>query len=157
MAEVLEVDNFQAVARLAVVEVVDDIVALVDVNELQVELLANGIDEREQVLFFLDAAILVALAINKPGDLCVRSRGGPDLFGPNASGPDKICPPMIVRLEFVFLPHHQRGTADQNDVFAVGRGGGGRSVGGENRQENEEQEQSFHREMSGAVFMLKSG
>src|SRR3954471_24961266 len=116
MAEVLEVDDFQAVARLTGVEVIDDVVALVDVNELQVELLANGIDEGEKVLLFLDAAILIALAINEPGNLRVRSGGGPDLFGPNARGANKICPPMVMGLDLVFLPHHQGGTADENDV-----------------------------------------
>src|SRR6185437_1694132 len=156
MAEVLEVDDLQAVARLTAVEVVNDFVALVEINELQVELLADGIDEAEQVLFFLGAAVFVTLAINKPGDLRVRSHGGTDLLGANAGGANKIRPPMIVRLELVFLPHHQGGTAHENNVFSVGRSGGGRLAGGENRQEDKEQKQSFHREMSGAVFMLRS-
>ena len=43
MAEIFEVDHFHAVARLAVIQVADDVSALVEVNKMQIEFVAHGI------------------------------------------------------------------------------------------------------------------
>ena len=51
MAEVFEVGDLQAVARLAVIQVIDDFVALREINELQVELVAHGTDEANKSCF----------------------------------------------------------------------------------------------------------
>src|SRR5436190_1960834 len=71
-------------------------------------------------------------------------------------GSDEVRPPMIVRLEFVFFPDHQGRAADEENVFAIYRRRRGRLAGEGNSQENEDQKQSFHRKMLGAVFMLGS-
>jgi hypothetical protein len=52
---------------------------------------------------------------------------------------------MIVRLELVFFPHHERWAADEQDVFAVYRSGRGGLANEEETQEKEKWEQSFHR------------
>ncbi len=44
VSEIFEVGDFQAVARLAVVQVIDDLVALLKINQLQVKLVADGSD-----------------------------------------------------------------------------------------------------------------
>ena len=140
MAEVFEVDHFLAVA----IQIIDNVVAVHDVDEVQVKLVPDGIDEGKQVLLLLHGAVLVALLINEPGDLGV-GRGSANLLGADARGTDEIRPPMIVRLLFVFFPDHERRAADEEDVFAVRGRGGGRLAREEKTQENKKREQSFHR------------
>ena len=53
VAEIFEVGDLQAVARLAVVQVIDDFVALLKIDQFQVVLVADGGDVAEQILFFL--------------------------------------------------------------------------------------------------------
>src|SRR5207248_8674922 len=103
---------------------------------------------------FLYGAVLVALAVDQPRDFGIGSLGA-DLLGPDTSGTDEIRPPMIVWLDFVFLPHHQGGTTDKEHVFAANRRGG-RGLAGKKAQQNQKQKQSFHRKWLGAVFMLRT-
>ena len=82
------------------------VVAVAEVDEVEIELVAHGSDELEQVLFFLLTSIDVALLVNQPGDLRVRPVLLAQLLRPNSRGADEIRPPMIMRdRAFVLLPN----------------------------------------------------
>jgi hypothetical protein len=70
-----------------------------------------------QVLFFLLRPIEITLLINEPGNRSVWAELGARLLGAHA-GMDKVSPPMIVRLRFIFLPLLERWSADQQNIFA---------------------------------------
>jgi hypothetical protein len=60
---------------------------------------------------------------------------------------------MIVRLLFVLLPDHQGRTTHEQDVFSLGRGGGGRGVPGQKQaQKNKNWQQSFHRKVGSSIY-----
>src|SRR5205809_5545276 len=98
MPEEFEVDDSNAVARLTVVKIIDDLRALVEVNKIQIKFLAHGIDVTEQILMLLLGTIDVALLVNQPGDLRVGAEFFSQLLGADAGGAHKIRPPVIVRI-----------------------------------------------------------
>src|SRR5438477_11712661 len=82
-------------------------------NEIEIKFFAHRIDQANQVLVFLFRAIHIALLINKPGDLRIRSKLGAHLLSPQSCGPNKVRPPVIVRINFIFLPLIHGGSANK--------------------------------------------
>src|ERR1022692_1273318 len=118
MSKVFETADLHAIARLAVVQIIDHVAAVAEVNDIEMEFLAHRINEADQILLFLLRAIEITLLVNEPGNLSVRAKLRAQLVGAQASGMDKVGPPMIVRLRFVFFPLLERGSADEQDIFA---------------------------------------
>src|SRR5688500_8250451 len=142
MAKELEVDNFYTISRLAIVQIIDDLVALVEIDQLDVVFVAHRVDVADQVLLVLRRAVDVALLVYQPGDHRIRILRL-DLLGPNAAGANEVSPPMIVRLLLVFLPHHQRGPTDNEDVFTIRRRSGAGLGSQAESQEKKKCEPSF--------------
>src|SRR5438477_13102550 len=59
MAEIFEGSNLQRSARLTVIKIIDHVSALVEVNKMQIELVAHGIDVPDQI----DSVLLSPLKI----------------------------------------------------------------------------------------------
>src|SRR5688572_15516501 len=151
MAKELEVDDLNAISRLSIVQIINDLVAFVEIDQLDVVLVAHRVDVPDQVLLVLRRAVDVALLVDQPGDHRIRILRL-DLLGPNPAGADEIGPPMIVRLLLVFLPHHQGRSADDEDVFARSGGGGSRLSGQQEAAKKEKREQSFHRGTGSSIY-----
>src|ERR1700704_29205 len=135
MPEKFEPGDFDLVARLARVQVINDLVTSLEINQVQIVLLADRIYVADQILFFLHGAIEITLFVNEPGNLLVRSVLGAHLFGPNPRGANEICPPMIGRLGLVLFPLPQGRPADQENVFATNWI---RSLSGERKDEEKQ-------------------
>lgn len=149
MSKVFETADLHAIARLAVVQIIDHVAAVAEVNDIEMEFLAHRINEADQILLFLLRAIEITLLVNEPGNLSVRAKLRAQLVGAQAGGMHKVGPPMIVRLCFIFFPLLERWSADEQDIFASNS-----SVrsGGECRSEQEkkwkkDQVTSFHQEL----------
>src|SRR4051812_33307967 len=71
MAEVLEVRDLHLVAVLAVVQVVDHLLGLVEEDELDVESIADRLDVAEEVVVLLLGARDVGGPVDEPGDVRV--------------------------------------------------------------------------------------
>ena len=119
MSEVFESGNFELIARLAVVQVIDHVAAAVEVNQVEMKLVAHAVDVRDQVLLLLLAAINVARLVNQPGNHRVRTELSAQLLGPDPRGMDEIRPPMIVRdRTFVLFPDVERWSADEQTMYS---------------------------------------
>lgn len=136
MPEILEVGDLHLVAPGAGVEVIDDFATFVEPDEVDVELVAHGADQADQILMFLLGTIEITLFINQPCDLRVRPDLIAKLFGPQTRCTNKIRPPMIVRRGFVFFPLIHRRPAHQENVFAGDRLGRESGRGDEKSEEN---------------------
>ena len=66
--EKFETRYFDLVSRYSVVQIIDHVAAAVEVDQLQVKLVAHAVDVRDQVLIFLLAAIDIARFVNQPVD-----------------------------------------------------------------------------------------
>ena len=117
MSEILEAGDLQPFAIVAVVQIIDHIVAVSEPNKVEIKLVPHGFDQTEQVLIFLWLAIEITLFVNEPGDLRVRAETVAEFFGAESRGADEICPPMIVRLSFILLPLFQGRPANHDDPF----------------------------------------
>ena len=104
MAEIFKARHFLAFAIHSLVQVIDDVVAIPEPNQIKIEFVADGLDESDQVLVFLRCAIEIALFINQPGDGRVRPETVAQFFRPQPRSSNEIGPPMIVRLGFILLP-----------------------------------------------------
>ena len=126
MPEIFKTCNLHLASWLALVQVVDHLRPSIKPDKIQIEFFAHRIDQGDQILVFLFRAIQIALFINQPGNLCIRTELGAQLFGAQTRGAHKVRPPMIVRIKFVFFPLIQGRSADHDDIFAAGGEGAAR-------------------------------
>src|SRR5579864_4959752 len=138
MSEVFEPDNLDFVPRLSGIYVIDDIAPTTKPDEIQFILVAYGIDEADQILVVLRGPGDVPLFVNQPGDHLIGAEIATQFVSLQARGVNEICPPMIVRLGFVFLPLVERRTANQNDPFSRRRLTGKSRRWQPKRKENED-------------------
>src|SRR5207237_496813 len=100
------------------VQIIDNVVAVLKPNEIQIKLVSDSLDQPDQILIFLRLAIEITLFINQPGDGRVRPEPFAQLVGTEPRRANEIRPPMIVRLRLVLFPLLEGGPADQDDPFA---------------------------------------
>ena len=154
MAEIFEERDLDLIARLAAVQVIDDVIAVLKIDQIQVECVAHGTEKPEQILLFLRGPVDVTLLVDQPGDLRVRTVFFAQLLGANAGRPDEICPPMVVREgAFVFLPLHQGRAAHQKDKFRRGVCGARGHGGGQGQKhEKKEEREAFHGDYRSSIY-----
>src|ERR1051326_7001765 len=121
MPEIFKPENlyFSSRSLVAIIDVVDYLVAGIEPNQIQIVFVAHRPDVTEQVLVLLLGAIEIALFVNEPGNGLIGTKLGPELFGPETGGMDKVRPPMIMRVGFVLFPLFQRRAADEDDPFRI--------------------------------------
>src|ERR1044071_5700326 len=73
MTEIFEVHDLHLIPRLSVVDVIDDLMSGTEPNQIDIKFISNGINEADQILILLFGAIHIALLVNEPGDLRLRS------------------------------------------------------------------------------------
>ena len=142
MAKVFEAGDFRPIAWLSGVQIIDDFGSGVKVNQVQIEPVAHGIDEADQILVLLRSAIEIALLINKPGDRSVGAELGAQLLSAQSRGANKVRPPMVVRIGLVVLPLIERRATHNDDPLTGRRGGRFRSERQDRQRTNEEK--AFH-------------
>ena len=122
----LEVRNLDPIARLAIVEIVDELAGIAEEHEIEAVFVPNAGDIADQVgLVLALRAPHIAGLVDKPCDARGRAMLLAELFNADASRPNEISPPSIVRSSFELLPFDERRPAAQDDVFALrflGRG-----------------------------------
>src|SRR6266550_6924659 len=91
---------------------------------MNVELVSDRFDVADQILLFLNPAIDISGPVNQPGNHLIGAVLGPDLFGAYTGGPNKVGPPVVMRLGLVFLPLVHRRSTDQDNPLGLGRWGG---------------------------------
>src|SRR5215831_3862030 len=123
VTEILKTGNLYLISWLPVVEIIDDFLARDEPNETDIEFIAHGADEADQVLVFLFGAIFITLPVDEPRDLGTGAELAAQLFGAQTRGPHKIRPPMVVRESLVFFPLIHRRPTDQDYVFPLDRRG----------------------------------
>ena len=73
MAEVFESGDFHPVAHRSGIDVIGNVVAAVEPDQVQIEFVAHRFDQADQVLAFLFGAIDVPLFVNQPSNRRVRA------------------------------------------------------------------------------------
>src|SRR5215217_2951073 len=73
MPEVFEVHNLHLVSWLPVVDIIDDLLARTEPNEVDIKFVANRANQTDQILVLLFRAVLVTLPVNEPGDFRIGS------------------------------------------------------------------------------------
>src|SRR5262245_61279531 len=120
MSEVFQSGDFDLIARLSVVQVIDHGAPAVKVNQVKLKLVAHAVDVRDQVLLLLPAPVNVAWFVNQPRNQRVRAELSAQLFRSDPRRMNEICPPMIVRNRtLVLLPDVERRTADEKNVLTL--------------------------------------
>ena len=150
MPEVFETDNLQSVASRPIIQVIDDLVAALKIDQVEIKLVRDGVDEANQVLVLLCGTIKIALFVNQPGDLGVRPKASAKLFGAQAGCMHEIRPPMIVRIGFVLFPLMQRRSAHHHDPFPGRMGGRHRSNRHDRQCKNKQR--AFHRVKESTIY-----
>src|SRR5262249_23384566 len=143
MPEVFEIRDLQLVSRLASIQVIDDFVARAKPNQVDIKFVANCANQADQILVLLFGPVLVALPVNKPGDLRIRSDLAAQLFSAQTRRPHKVRPPMIVRDSLVFFPFIHRRSTNQDYVFTPDRRRGTQTER-DHRQEPNEHQTFYH-------------
>jgi hypothetical protein len=90
-------------------------------NQIDIKFVANRTDKTDQILVLLFGAVLIALPVNEPGDLRVRSDLAAYLLSAQTGRAHKVRPPVIVRDSLVFFPLIHRRPTNQHYVFTPGR------------------------------------
>lgn len=114
-----EIRDFYPVSRFSVIEVVDDLAAFVEPDQVDFEFVPNRDDVRQKIRFVLPlGSPKVAGPVDEPSDAGIRFLLL-DLLDSDAGGSDKVSPPAIMRFFFEFFPFLKRRPAAENDVFAL--------------------------------------
>src|SRR5437899_2865283 len=99
------------------VQIIDNVVAVLKPNEVQIKLVSDSLDQPDQILIFLRLAVEITLFIHQPGDRRVRPEPVAQLLGTQPRRPHELRPPMGVRLRLVLLPLLERGADDPAAPF----------------------------------------
>ena len=73
VAEIFEIHDLHPVSRLAIINVIDDLLARAKPDQIDIKFVANRVNETDQVLVLLFCAVLIALTVNEPRDLRIRA------------------------------------------------------------------------------------
>jgi hypothetical protein len=101
----LEVYDFNPMAGLAIVEIIDELSGITEEHEIEAIFVPNAGNIAYQVGIVLPlCAAHIAWLVNKPCDARGRAMLFAELFDADASRPNEISPPSIVRSSLKFLP-----------------------------------------------------
>ena len=73
VAEILEIGDLHLVSRLAIINVIDDLLAWPKPDQIDIKFVANRVNETDQILVLLFRAVFIALTVNEPRDLRIRA------------------------------------------------------------------------------------
>ncbi len=142
MAEVFKPGHFQLLARLAVIQIINDLVAFIEIDNVEMKLLGHRIDQADQILMVLLGAIDISLFVNQPRNLYVGRQLGAELLGAQPCRMHEIRPPKIVRPRFVLLPLMHRRAANEDYIFASY--GSRQGAGRERERKRKNKQELFH-------------
>ena len=108
MPEIIERLDLVIGTIISVIELVTELVDRIEKDQIEPVFVTHGLNNIEQVFVFLLLAALVATPIDHPGNLCRRPVLLPKLFDLDAACPNEIHPPVVMGLQLVFFPLHQR-------------------------------------------------
>src|ERR1700731_4898340 len=95
----------------SVIQIIAELVGVVEKDQVESVFVLNRLNDAEKILALLPLTALVAALIDQPGNPSRRSILLTELVDPNPAGADEIHPPVIMWLNLVFFPLHQRGRA----------------------------------------------
>lgn len=147
VAEVFEIGDLDAVARLSRIEVVDELLLGVEENQVNLELLLHALNLRDEVLLFLPFAPAdIAGLVDQPGDESVVAVCLAQLLKADAGGMDEICPPVIVGNPLELLPFDERRAAGDDNIFRLISLLGAEGDAPQSQQEKKAGDRSIHDE-----------
>jgi hypothetical protein len=139
MPEVFEAGDLQLIAGPAAVEVIDNVRAFVEVDEMQAIGIAHRVDQSDKIASVLFGTFDVSLFINQPGNGQVRSVLIAKLLGAKTGGVHKISPPVVMGgVTFVLFPLAHGHAADEENPFTLRWAFGGAGLRRKNKQDDRE-------------------
>lgn len=123
----IKAGNFDLIARLTVVQIIDQLIGLIEEDQIDAVFVPDADDIADEVgMIFPVGPTDVAGLVNQPGDAGLRAMFLLELLDADASGTNKISPPLVVRLTFEFFPFDEGWPTAHDDIFRAA-GGYGRS------------------------------